>query len=330
MRVGETLLDVVDLTVVFDGIGSPAQAVNGVSFTVRAGRSLGIVGESGSGKSVTAQAILRVLDSPPGRVEGGRVLFDGVDLLEVPERRMQAIRGRQIAIVFQDALTSLNPRLKVGYQLVEAARQADRELTKEAARERAVHLLERVQVPSARARMNAYPHELSGGMRQRVLIAMGLIGGPRLLIADEPTTALDVSVQAEIIDLLKSLTAEMGLSVILISHNLAVVANVVDELVVMYAGQVVESGPVSAVLQRPAHPYTKALLRSLPDLDRPKEVLHPIGGAVPNLHDLPSGCLFAPRCDFVEDLCVGERPLLREVGVGSARCHFSEQLAVSP
>ena len=321
----EPLLEVDDLQVEFRVGEGVVSAVNGVSFTVDAGKTVAIVGESGSGKSVTAQAIMRLLQTPPARVSGGRILFQGKDLLAMSEHDHRAVCGEHIAIVFQDALAALNPVYSVGFQLTEALR-ARRHLPRSAARKRAVELLELVQVPNAGRRVRDYPHQFSGGMRQRVLIAMALALEPEVLIADEPTTALDVTVQAQIMRLLSEIQAEREMGLILITHDLGVVAEVADQVNVMYAGRFVEQASVDDIYAHPGHPYTQALLRSIPRLDRKGQDLYAISGRPPELAQIPAGCPFHPRCPQAEDVCrTDPAPQLRNLGNGRrASCHFAE------
>jgi peptide/nickel transport system ATP-binding protein len=294
------LLDVRDLAVKFLTDDGVVRAVDGVSFTIDAGQSLGIVGESGSGKSVSNMSILG-LTRAPNATFSGEVLFEGRDLLQLSEDEMRGIRGEEIAMIFQDPLSSLHPFYRVGTQLVEAVR-AHHDVSKQAARDKAVEMLGLVGIPEPRSRVDAYPHEFSGGMRQRAMIAMALINEPRLLIADEPTTALDVTVQAQILELIERLQSETGTAVILITHDLGVVAEVTDEIAVMYAGRVVERAPTSELFAAPQHPYTWGLLRSIPRLDSPRgEELVPIDGRPPSLINRPPGCAFHPRCPFVRE-----------------------------
>lgn len=297
----------------FPSAAGPVRAVNGVSFHLEPGETLGLVGESGSGKSVTALTIMRLL--PPGaRVEGGRVRMDGRDLLSLSEREMRRLRGASIAMVFQEPMTSLNPVLTVGDQIAEAIRLHEPVSAGEAWR-RAVEMLERVGIPEPARRARQYPHQLSGGMRQRVMIAMAVACRPRVLIADEPTTALDVTVQAQILDLMKELQREFGTAILLITHDLGVVAETCNRVAVMYAGRIVEMAPVAALFDRPLHPYTEGLLHSLPYAARPRERLRAIRGSVPNLARLPSGCAFHPRCPYADALCARNVPRL-EPAVG--------------
>jgi oligopeptide/dipeptide ABC transporter ATP-binding protein len=292
-----SLLSVRDLEVTFSTRRRTVHAVNGVSFDLEAGETLGIVGESGCGKSVTSLAMLGLL-AKQGKVMNGEVLFEDRDLLKLSDKDLRTIRGRHIAMIFQDPMTSLNPVLTIGRQITEALRK-HLNMTKEGAEKEGVTLLERVGIPSARDRLGDYPHQFSGGMRQRVMIAMAISCRPKILIADEPTTALDVTIQAQILDVLKTLVAEEGMTLILITHDLGVVAGLCERTNVMYAGRFVEKAPTPELFSRPRHPYTLGLLNSVPRLDAArKERLDPIGGAPPNLAFLPEGCAFAPRCAY--------------------------------
>jgi oligopeptide transport system ATP-binding protein len=316
------LLDVRDLRVEFRTRDGVARAVNGVSYTVDAGETLAVLGESGSGKSVTAQAIMGILDTPPGRITGGEVLFRGQDLLKLKEDARRKIRGADMAMIFQDALSSLNPVLTVGDQLGEMYR-VHRGLSRKAARARAVELMDRVRIPAAAERVTQYPHQFSGGMRQRIMIAMALALEPDLIIADEPTTALDVTVQAQVMDLLADLQREFNMGLILITHDLGVVADVADKIAVMYAGRIVETAPVHDIYKAPAHPYTKGLLESIPRLDQKGRELFAIKGLPPNLAHIPSGCAFHPRCPMAQDVCRTDVPPLAEVSdERRSACHF--------
>ncbi|MFW6693742.1 ABC transporter ATP-binding protein [Streptomyces sp. MAR4 CNX-425] len=323
------LLDVRDLQVEFRTREGVAKAVNGVSYGVEAGETLAVLGESGSGKSVTAQAVMGILDSPPGFVTGGQVLFQGEDLLTLGREARRRVRGERMAMIFQDALSSLNPVLSVGFQLGEMFR-VHRGASRAEAKAGAIELMERVRIPAARQRVNDYPHQFSGGMRQRIMIAMALALGPELIIADEPTTALDVTVQAQVMDLLAELRAETGMGLILITHDLGVVADVADKIAVMYAGRIMETAPVHDLYKAPAHPYTRGLLDSIPRLDQKGQELSAIRGTPPSLLAIPPGCPFHPRCPRAQDVCRTDRPPLYEVtddagrplaGRGSA-CHF--------
>ena len=321
------LLDVDDLQVEFRTREGVAKAINGVSFALHEGETLAILGESGSGKSVTAQAVMGILDSPPGFVTGGAIRYCGEDLLAMSEERRRQVRGPEIAMVFQDALSSLNPVFTVGWQIAEMFRK-HRGLNKSDAQEQAVQLMERVQIPGARQRVKAYPHQFSGGMRQRIMIAMAIALDPAVLIADEPTTALDVTVQAQIMDLLKELQEERRMGLILITHDLGVVADVADRIAVMYAGRIVEHADVFDLYGRPAHPYSKGLLESIPRLDQKGHELAAIGGLPPNLMRIPAGCSFNPRCRYAQDVCrVDPPPALRDLGHHRrSACHFAEDV----
>ena len=321
------LLEVEDLFVEFRTRAGVAKAINGVSFGLREGETLAILGESGSGKSVTAQAIMGILDSPPGYVTGGQVRYCGTDILTLPNEQRREIRGPEISMVFQDALSSLNPVFPVGWQIAEMFRK-HRGMNRSDALERAVGLMERVQIPGARQRVKAFPHQFSGGMRQRIMIAMAIALDPAVLIADEPTTALDVTVQAQIMSLLSDLQDERKMGLILITHDLGVVADVADRIAVMYAGRIVEQAEVYDLYRQPGHPYTKGLLDSIPRLDQKGEVLAAIGGLPPNLMQIPPGCPFNPRCPYAQDVCRQDPPpALREVAHHRyAACHFSELL----
>ena len=309
------LLSVRDLTVAFDTRRGSFEAVRGVSFDVRPGRTLGVVGESGSGKSVTAMALMRLLPDA-ARVTAGQVRFGARDLGPLTDRQMQSIRGRGIAMVFQDPMASLNPILTIGWQVMEPL-MLQLGLGRSAARARAQELLSLVRIPSPAEIMRAYPHELSGGMRQRVMIAIALSCGPKLLIADEPTTALDVTTQAQILQLLRDLQQRLDMSVLLITHDLGVVAEFADEVLVMYAGRIVERSPVMALFDRPGHPYTEGLLRSMPPLeDEDPETLPAIEGNVASPSDLPTGCAFHPRCPYAWDDCSRVLPPFAPLGEG--------------
>ncbi|MFF8815280.1 ABC transporter ATP-binding protein [Streptomyces pactum] len=323
------LLDVRDLRVEFRTRDGVAKAVNGVTYDVAAGETLAVLGESGSGKSVTAQAIMGILDSPPGYVTGGQVLFQGRDLLRAGAEERRKVRGAKMAMIFQDALSSLNPVHTVGAQLGEMF-QVHRGLSRKEARTKAIELMDRVRIPAARQRVGDYPHQFSGGMRQRIMIAMALALEPDLIIADEPTTALDVTVQAQVMDLLAELQREFTMGLILITHDLGVVADVADKIAVMYAGRIVETALVHELYKRPAHPYTQGLLDSIPRVDLKGRELYAIKGLPPNLTAIPPGCPFNPRCPRVQDVCRTDRPPLYPVteddgtelpGRASA-CHF--------
>jgi phosphonate C-P lyase system protein PhnK len=307
---GKALLRVRDLTVRFSGVA----VVDSISFELAPGETLGIVGESGSGKSVTALSLMRLIDAP-GTIEAGAVELDGEDVLAKSEAQMQRLRGEKIAMIFQEPMTSLNPLFTIGDQIGETLR-THQGMAREAARRRAIELLKLVEIPSAEQRIEEYPHRLSGGMRQRVMIAMALACQPRLLIADEPTTALDVTIQAQILDLLRNLQRELGMAVILITHDLGVVAEFVRRVLVMYAGRIVEEGPVEALFANPRHPYTHGLLASIPDVAASVARLESIPGAIPNPRSMPAGCRFHPRCKFAELRCRVDDPPALNTGPG--------------
>ncbi|MEB8340864.1 ABC transporter ATP-binding protein [Streptomyces endophyticus] len=322
------LLEVTDLTVEFDTQGGTLRAVDEVSWALHRGKTLVVLGESGSGKSVSTQAITGILDTPPGRVRAGSALFDGQDLIAIPEKQRRRIIGSRISLVFQDALSALNPVHTVGRQIAELY-QVHRGMSRKDAMRRAADMLDRVGIPTARARVRDYPHEFSGGMRQRVMIAMALALGPEVLIADEPTTALDVTVQAQILELLEEIQQDSDMGVVLITHDLGVAAEIADDLVIMYAGRVIESGPTPLVLGDPAHPYTQGLLRSMPSSEMKGLELPAIPGTPPNMLRLPTGCPFRPRCPKAIDLCATERPALRALSSGGPRktaCHLADTL----
>ena len=306
-----TLLEVKDLNVSFPTADGTVQAVRGVSFTVDAGGTLGIVGESGSGKTVLTQTLLGLT---PGGEISGTADFDGTDLLAIAEDQMRKIRGAQISVIFQDPLTSMHPLYKVGWQIEEMIRAHDKSVSKAEAKDRAVELLRRVGIPRADQRVNDYPHQFSGGMRQRAIIAMALSLSPRMIIADEPTTALDATVQAQILDLLQKLQDESNTALIMITHDMGVVADIADDVLVMYAGRAAERATKQDIFYAPHHPYTKGLLESIPNSSAQAERLKPITGQPPSLIRLPSGCKFHPRCAYVMDRCLTEEPSLRPVG----------------
>jgi peptide/nickel transport system ATP-binding protein len=309
------LLEVRELHTHFAGEAGELRAVDGVSFALLPGRTLGVVGESGSGKSVTALSIMGLLPMPPGRVAGGEVLFEGVDLLQLDRAALRERRGNQLAMIFQEPMTSLNPAFTIGDQIAEAVLR-HRAVSPREARAQAIEMLRRVRMPVPERRVDDYPHKLSGGMRQRAMIAMALVCGPKLLIADEPTTALDVTIQAQILDLLRELRAETGTAIMLITHDLGVVAELAHEVIVMYAGKVMERALVAALFETPQHPYTIGLLGSIPRLDGAALRLASIDGAVPNPQALPRGCRFHPRCPFVIDQCREREPPLVEISPG--------------
>ena len=308
------LLDVKDLQVTFFTPAGEVKAVNGISYHIKENEVMGIVGESGSGKSVEAYSIMGLLANP-GRIVGGQVTFDGEDLLAYTENQRREFRGNKASMIFQNPMTCLNPVYTIGNQLMEALLCHDRSIGKAEARRRAIEMLELVGINNAEKRVDQYPHEFSGGMRQRAMIAMALICHPKLLIADEPTTALDVTIQAQILELMKDLQAKTGMAIIFITHNLGVVAEICDTVSVMYAGNIMEQGIVDDIFYRPAHPYTKGLLRSMPNLDDEKgKKLIPIEGTPVDLLDMPKGCAFGPRCDSCMKICLSKKPPLTEVG----------------
>jgi oligopeptide/dipeptide ABC transporter ATP-binding protein len=304
------VVEISDLHVSFPLESGEVPAVDGVSFALDAGRTLGLVGESGCGKTMTALAMIRLV-LPPGRITGGQILFDGVDLLQLSEAEMRERRGRDLAMIFQEPMTALNPVLTVGTQIAEAIRQHQR-LDRRAARAAAIELLRLVEIPDPERRVDEYPHQLSGGMRQRVMIAIALSCRPKVLIADEPTTALDVTIQAQILDLLAHLQSQLGMALLLVTHDLGVVAERADDIAVMYAGRLIEQGPVASVFARPLHPYTAALLRSLPRLGTASTRLEVIPGSVPPLYAMPSGCRFRDRCPLAIAACAEVVPQLTE------------------
>jgi peptide/nickel transport system ATP-binding protein len=320
---GERLLEVQDLVTEFRTEHGTVRAVDRVSFEIGPGVTLGVVGESGCGKSVTALSILRLVPDPPGRIAAGRIRYRGRDLLELAEPDMRDIRGHKISMIFQEPMTSLNPVLTAGDQVAEAVRLHQKK-SRSQAREVAVEMLQLVGIPSPAERLTSYPHQLSGGMRQRVMIAMALACRPDLLIADEPTTALDVTIQAQILDLLRRLQAELGMSIMLITHDLGVVADSCEEVVVMYAGRVVERALTADLFAAPRHHYTVGLLRSVPSYRAGglRARLQEIRGMVPSLHELPRGCAFQDRCPAVQERCRQEEPELAALGPSLVRCHF--------
>lgn len=298
----EKMLQIKNLHVQFSTYGGRVQAVRGVSFDLHKGETLAIVGESGCGKSVTSQSIMRLIPTPPGRITSGSILFKGQDLTKLSEKKMRDIRGADISMIFQDPMTALNPTLRVGEQIAENIMQHEN-ISKEKAKEKAFEMLELVGIPNPKERLKQYPHEFSGGMRQRIVIAMALVCNPEVLIADEPTTALDVTIQAQILELFKDIQQKTDVSIVLITHDLGVVAQVADRVAVMYAGKIVEIGTRRDIFYTPQHPYTKGLLRSVPRLDLYESELVPITGSPPDLFAPPSGCSFAPRCPYVMEVC---------------------------
>ena len=311
-----TLLDVRNLHTHFFTKDGVVKAVNGISYTLNEGETLAIVGESGCGKSVGVMSLIRLIPSPPGKVVAGEVQFDGRDLLKLDDDEIRQVRGNRIAMIFQDPMTSLNPVLTIGFQIAEAL-QLHLGMNKEQSRKRSAELLEMVGIPSAANRLDDYPHQFSGGMRQRVMIAMGLSCNPQLLIADEPTTALDVTIQAQIVDLVTRLKEDIGMAIIWITHDLGVVAGMAERVIVMYAGFIVEEAAVRELYANPRHPYTLGLIGSLPRLDEDNPVrLQSIEGLPPDLIDLPHGCPFAARCDYRVEKCLVDNPVLEPVGPG--------------
>jgi oligopeptide/dipeptide ABC transporter ATP-binding protein len=326
---GEGLLSVVDLKAYFHTDEGLARSVDGVSFTVRRGKTLAVVGESGSGKTVTALSVLRLLPMPPGEIVGGQILFEGRDLLTLSPDEMTEIRGGQIAMIFQEPATSLNPVFTIGDQISEAIR-LHRDVPESRLRETVLAALVQVRMSEPERRIDQYPHELSGGMKQRAMIAMALACRPKLLIADEPTTAVDVTIQARILDLLRACQDEYGMSLLLITHDLAVVAETADDVVVMYAGKVVERGPIEAVFDRPLHPYTRGLFEGLVRPDRKQKRLRAIAGHVPPPTHFPEGCRFRTRCPPAVEKCLSEPPLVEVEPGHFAACWFAGETATAP
>ena len=311
----DTVLEVRDLRTYFHTEEGVARAVDGVSFAVGRGQTLGLVGESGCGKSVSAFSIMRLVPDPPGRIEAGQILLKGRDLLALDEEEMRRVRGDDLAMIFQEPMTSLNPVLTCGFQIAEAI-VLHQQVSKQEAHARAVEMLKLVGIPAPDQRSGEYPHQLSGGMRQRVMIAMALSCNPDVLIADEPTTALDVTIQAQILALLESLQKSLQMAIVMITHDFGVIAETADQVAVMYAGQIVEHAATQALFARPRHPYTHGLLRSIPRLDDAQERLDIIPGMVPDARAFPSGCRFAPRCPLADARCRAETPRLEEVEAG--------------
>ncbi len=330
----QKILEVRNLQTSFTTERGVLKAVDDVSFDLYAGKTLGVVGESGCGKSVTSLSIMRLIPNPPGKITGGQILYKGRDLLQLGSEEMRKIRGNEISMIFQEPMTSLNPVFTIGNQLMEAI-LLHQDLSKAEALNKAVEMLRLVGIPAPEKRIRDYPHQLSGGMRQRVMIAMALSCNPKILIADEPTTALDVTIQAQILDLLRDLQQKTGLALLLITHDLGVVAEMAHDVVVMYAGRVVERAPLNEIFKSPKHPYTRGLLNSIPVLSRDptgkvkKNRLEPIPGIVPSLFDLPVGCRFQERCSLVSDECRSSEPVLRELsGIRSVRCVKAEEGSV--
>jgi peptide/nickel transport system ATP-binding protein len=318
MSAAAPLLEVKNLRVEFPSRRGTLLALDDISFSIAPGEILGVVGESGAGKSLTGAAIIGLLE-PPGRIAGGQVLLAGQRIDNLPYEAMRKIRGRQIGAIFQDPLTSLNPLYTIGRQLIETI-QTHLPVSEEEARARAIKLLQETGIPAAEARIDQYPHQFSGGMRQRVVIALALAAEPKLIVADEPTTALDVSIQAQIISLLKRLCKEHGAAVMLVTHDMGVIAETCDRVAVMYAGRIAEVGPVADVIHRPSHPYTVGLMGSIPAMDEERERLAQIDGAMPRLNAIPKGCAYNPRCPEVFDRCRSERPELMDAGATRTAC----------
>jgi oligopeptide/dipeptide ABC transporter ATP-binding protein len=323
-----TLLDVRGLKTTFATSAGQVRAVDGVSWDVHEGETVALVGESGCGKSVSALSIMRLIDPPAGRIEGGEIVYKGRDLLKLSEEEMRRVRGKEIGMIFQEPMTSLNPVLTIGRQLTEGL-EIHAQMDVNAARARAIELLGMVGIPDAERRLSQYPHQFSGGMRQRMMIAMALACSPSLILADEPTTALDVTIQAQILELMRELSRSLGVAMLIITHNLGVVARYADRVNVMYAGRIIERASAAELYSNPRHPYTLGLLRSVPRLDEPmRERLMPIEGQPPDLTRLPQGCAFAPRCAFRVERCMKEAPALEEVAGGGhvAACWEWERL----
>ena len=322
-----SLLEVKDLVVEFPNRHGTLRALDGISFHIAPGEILGVVGESGAGKSLTGASIIGLLE-PPGRVAGGEIFLEGRRIDNLPPEQMRRVRGRQIGAIFQDPLTSLNPLYSVGRQLTETI-TTHLPVTQAVARERAIQLLRDTGIPAPEQRIDHFPHQFSGGMRQRVVIALALAAEPKLIVADEPTTALDVSIQAQIITLLKTICRERGAAVMLITHDMGVIAETCDRVAVMYAGRIAEIGPVHEVINQPAHPYTKGLMSCIPDMGVDRERLHQIDGAMPRLNAIPRGCAYNPRCDQVFERCHAHRPELLDAGATRAACWLHDVQAVS-
>jgi peptide/nickel transport system ATP-binding protein len=324
------LLDISDYRLAFDGFEGRAHVLDGIDLRVEPGESVGIVGETGCGKSVLARSITRLVDTPPGRVLSGRIRFAGEDVLAMDQRALARLRGHGVAMIFQDPMTYLNPVFSIGSQLIDVIRAHDRaagqRMRPRAVARAAAEVLGAVRLPEPDRLLDRYPHELSGGMRQRVLIAMALTGAPRLLVADEPTTALDVTIQAQVLRLIGELVAERGLALLLISHDLGVIGALCRRIVVMYAGTVVEDAAAATLFDHPRHPYTRGLLAAVPDLARPDHRARPIPGHIPNLMAPPPGCRFHPRCPLAVARCMAEKPALREVDGRRVACHRAEDL----
>lgn len=322
----KVLLDVKGLETTFFTDNGAVKAVDNIHFHVHEGEVLGIVGESGCGKSVTSLSIMGLIPSPPGKITAGEILLAGKDLSKLSDKEMRAVRGKDVAMIFQEPMTSLNPLFTIGNQLVEAIRIHNKSWSKKQARARAVEIMKLVGLPRTEELIDEYPHQLSGGMRQRVMIAMALVCDPKVLIADEPTTALDVTIQAQILKLMRELNERLNTAIVLITHDLGVVAETCERVLVMYAGQVVEEAPVNEIFKNPQHPYTKGLIQSVPDMRFKKDSLYSIPGNVPKPGSITTGCRFAPRCEFAMQRCVSETPpLYRTSDVHQARCFLVEE-----
>lgn len=322
----QALLQIKNLKVYFDTDDGVVKSVDGVDLQIMKGTTLGLVGESGCGKSVTCLAVPGLIPAPPGRIAGGEILYKGKNLLKLSEREMESIRGNDISMIFQEPMTSLNPLFTVGAQIQEAI-MLHQGKEEDEARQLTIRILDKVGIPSPSVRINDYPHQMSGGMKQRVMIAMALSCNPELLIADEPTTALDVTIQAQILDLMQSLQDELGMSILLVTHDLGVVANIADHVAIMYASRIVEYGTVEDIFDNPRHPYTLGLFTSVPVIGKRKENLYVIPGSVPDPLAFPSGCKFWPRCLFAQDICRAEEPLLEVLKEGhKAACHFKNNI----
>ena len=320
MNQSETLLEIKDLCVEFKTMAGTVHAVDHLSYTLHRGEKLGIVGESGSGKSVSSLAMMQLIPNPPGKVTGGQILYNGKDLVKLSEREMQKIRGNEISMIFQEPMTSLNPIIKCGKQIAESLR-LHRGMKKKEAMEEAVRMMRAVGIANPEVRAHEYPHQMSGGMRQRVMIAMALACQPQILIADEPTTALDVTIQAQILDLIRELNESMGTSVVFITHDLGVVSELCDTVIVMYTGHIVEQAPVKELFESPKHPYTKGLLNAIPKITRERNPLETIEGMVPNPTERIEGCSFSPRCPYATDQCRKAGPPMAELSDGRlVRC----------
>lgn len=320
------LLQVRNLETTFYTDDGVVPAVDGVSFSLREREILGIVGESGSGKSVTSLSVMGLIPSPPGKISNGEIIFDGKDLVQMKEKEMRKIRGNEIAMIFQEPMTSLNPLFTIGKQLNEAVLLHNHGWSKKQATERSIEMMKLVGLPRAEELIKEYPHQLSGGMRQRVMIAMALVCDPKVLIADEPTTALDVTIQAQILQLMRELNHRLNTAVMLITHDLGVVAETCERVVVMYGGQIVEEGPVSEIFKNPQHPYTKGLIQSIPDMRVKKDRLYSIPGSVPKPGSIEIGCRFAERCEFAFDRCTKENPPIYQTGEQhTSRCFLVEE-----